>query len=514
MKQERRVPSLTELTEEQRTEAYRRYEVVKECVEEGVPQTEVAREYGVPLSTLQRWVHQYREDGLCGLARQPRADRGTRRNLSEEVVKVIEGLALRKPRRSMATIHRQVSAIALTQGWEEPSYAQVYRIVKALSPALVTLAQEGAGSYREEYELLYRREAGRANEIWQADHCLLPIWVKDGQGKSARPWLTVIEDDKSRAIAGYRFSWSAPSAIQTALTLRQAIWRKEDPQWQVCGIPEVFYTDHGSDFTSVHLEQVGADLKMQLVFSQVGRPRGRGKIERFFQSVEQLFLERQPGYAPSEAWPKSVGQGAGKERAGVLTLWELEQCFREWLLSDYHRRVQKGHSRGPQERWEEGGLLPRMPESLEQLDLLLVQVARKRRVQQSGIAFEGYTYLDPTLSAYVGEEVMIRYDPIDLAEIRVFFQNRFVCRAICPELSGQTVSLKEIVAARQARRRDLRGELAERKALVKHYVKREAETSRRATAEQAVGEKAAAVKLEVRQPRCRSKRPLCQRKRV
>ncbi|WP_165422757.1 Mu transposase C-terminal domain-containing protein [Ktedonosporobacter rubrisoli] len=151
---------------------------------------------------------------------------------------------------------------------------------------------------------------------------------------------------------------------------------------------------------------------------------------------------------------------------------------------------------------------------MEQLDLLLVQVARKRRVQQSGIAFEGYTYLDPTLSAYVGEEVMIRYDPIDLAEIRVFFQNRFVCRAICPELSGQTVSLKEIVAARQARRRDLRGELAERKALVKHYVKREAETSRRATAEQAVGEKAAAVKLEVRQPRCRSKRPLCQRKRV
>ncbi|GHO50286.1 Mu transposase C-terminal domain-containing protein [Ktedonospora formicarum] len=52
-----------------------------------------------------------------------------------------------------------------------------------------------------------------------------------------------------------------------------------------------------------------------------------------------------------------------------------------------------------------------MPESLEQLDLLLVQVARKRRVQQSGIAFEGYTYIDPMLAAYVGEEVQIRYDP-------------------------------------------------------------------------------------------------------
>jgi putative transposase len=163
--------------------------------------------------------------------------------------------------------------------------------------------------------------------------------------------------------------------------------------------------------------------------------------------------------------------GTDKPSKGVLTLSELEQRFRDWLLDDYHRRVQKGQSKGPQERWEEEGFLPRMPESLEQLDLLLVQVARKRRVQQSGIAFEGHAYIDPTLAAYVGEEVMIRYDPLDLAEIRVFFEDRFVSRAICPELSGQTVSLKEIVAARQAQRRQLREEIVEREALVKRYGK-------------------------------------------
>jgi len=28
-------------------------------------------------------------------------------------------------------------------------------------------------------------------------------------------------------------------AVNTALALRQAIWRKEDPRWKVCGIPEV-----------------------------------------------------------------------------------------------------------------------------------------------------------------------------------------------------------------------------------------------------------------------------------
>jgi putative transposase len=88
-----------------------------------------------------------------------------------------------------------------------------------------------------------------------------------------------------------------------------------------------------------------------------------------------------------------------------------------------------------------------------------------------GIAFEGSTYIDPTLAAYIGEEVQIRYDPLDLAELRVYFEDRFVCRAICPELSGQTVSLKEIEAARRARRKHLRGELESRETLVKQYVK-------------------------------------------
>lgn len=82
------------------------------------------------------------------------------------------------------------------------------------------------------------------------------------------------------------------------MTLHQAIWRKEDPRWRLCGIPSVFYTDHGSDFNSRHMEQVAIDPKMELVFSQTGIPRGRGKIERFFRSVEQLFLPEQPGFAP------------------------------------------------------------------------------------------------------------------------------------------------------------------------------------------------------------------------
>ena len=46
---------------------------------------------------------------------------------------------------------------------------------------------------------------------------------------------------------------------------------KGHTHWQVCGIPEVLYTDNGSDFKSKHIEQVAIDLKIQLLSSLIRR---------------------------------------------------------------------------------------------------------------------------------------------------------------------------------------------------------------------------------------------------
>ena len=53
-----------------------------------------------------------------------------------------------------------------------------------------------------------------------------------------------------------------------------------------------------------------------------------------------------------------------------------------------------------------------------------------------------------------------------MAEIRVFHGGRFLCRAICPELAGAAVPLREIVRARNQRRRQLRTTLRERRKTV------------------------------------------------
>ena len=78
--------------------------------------------------------------------------------------------------------------------------------------------------------------------------------------------------------------------------------------------------------------------------------------------------------------------------------------------------------------------------------------------------------MSPILAPYVGEAVTIRYDPRDLAEIRVFHKNRFLCRAISPEHAHETVTLKDIQTARSAHRRALRGQINERVRAVSEFL--------------------------------------------
>ena len=450
-------PLLTTLSAAERADALARFHQLQPFLEEGVPLPQLAATAGIPLRTARRWVARYRQRGLAGLVRQRRADQGHRR-FPPELVQLVEGLALRRPRPTVATIQRQVATVAQREGWPVPSYSTVYAVVRTLDPALMTLAQDGPAAYRDRFELVSRRDAPAPNAIWQADHTQLDCWVGTARERPAKPWLTVILDDYSRAVAGYRLSLAAPSALQTALALRDAIWRKAEPAWHLCGIPAVFYTDHGSDFTSQHLEQVALDLHIQLICSTAGVPRGRGKIERFFQTITQLFLATQPGYAP-EATPAPAA-------ASLLPLSELDARLGRFLVGDYHQRPHRETGTAPQARWDAGGFLPRLPESLEQLDLLLLTVAKARTVQRDGIHFQGLRYLDLTLAAYIGEPVTIRYDPRDLGEIRVYHQERFLCRAICPELAGTSIGLKDLQQARQARRRQLQATLGERGRLV------------------------------------------------
>src|SRR5664279_4562221 len=164
-------------------------------VHDGVRLSEAAAAAGVPERTARRWLAAYEADGAAGLVRSARADRGEHR-IPGEMRALIEGMALRRPPPRAAEVHRAVVAVA------------------ALDRGLVTMAHHGPEAYRNDFELVLRRESAHPNDLWQADHTELDVMVLDETGKPARPWLTVILDDHSRAVAGYTVFLGDPTALQ------------------------------------------------------------------------------------------------------------------------------------------------------------------------------------------------------------------------------------------------------------------------------------------------------------
>src|SRR6476661_4592081 len=176
-------------------------------------------------------------------------------------------------------------------------------------------------------------------------------------------------------------------------------------------------------------------------------------------TITTELLPTLPGHIPPGNHGKPV-------TAPVLTLSQLDAAVGRYIVDTYHQRVHPETGQTPAARWVAGDWLPRMPDSLEALDLLLLTMATPRKVQRDGIHCHGMRYFSITLAPYVGEPVTIRYDPRDLAEIRVYHHDEFLCRVVCPEIATVTVSMQDLQAARNQRRRELRQQLIARRSLV------------------------------------------------
>lgn len=107
-----------------------------------------------------------------------------------------------------------------------------------------------------------------------------------------------------------------------------------------------------------------------------------------------------------------------------------------------------------------------MPDSREILNALLLTVVKPRQVHPDGIRFQCIRYIDPVLAAFIGEALYIRYDPRDMAEIRVLCKNRFLCWAVCQELAGETLALRDITHSGNERRRELQKLINQRRSLL------------------------------------------------
>jgi hypothetical protein len=218
-------------------------------------------------------------------------------------------------------------------------------------------------------------------------------WLPDpvAAGKKRRAHLYCFLDDHSRLTphAEFFFDEALPRMERV---LKVGILKR--------GIPKALYVDNGKVYHATQFAVACASLAIQCLHAAPYSPQGKGKQERFFETVRLQFLPE-------------------VEKSEISTLAELNDSFWAWLEIIYHQREHSETGQSPLQRYQAGidQVRPADPETIRKAFLW----REERKVYKDGhIELQGNAYqVDPHLA---GRKLTLRYDPFDLAHIELFLE--------------------------------------------------------------------------------------------
>jgi putative transposase len=359
-----------------------------------------SRSYDIPYSsrrsvsttTLTRWERIYQERGFDGLKPQPRADRGSCRAISPETLDRAEILKREQPLRSARSIIRILS-LDTTNPIPESRLAP-----RTLRRQLSRRGATAARLLAEQRPKPYRRfERSHFGDLWQGDAMHGPYLPDPADvDKRRQVFLFAFLDDHTRLVPHAQFYWNE-QLPRMEDCFKRAILRY--------GRPLSVYVDQGSVYRADQFNTVCACLGIQRIPGTPYYPEGRGKIERFFQFVQSDFL---PELAHSS----------------VTTLRQLNESLLAWIEVVYHPLCHSETGQAPLERFRQDSAPTTRPVDPQELRQAFLHRDQRKVTKTATFSFHHNRYRVP---AYLrGQTVELRYDPFDLTQIELWFNDAFL----------------------------------------------------------------------------------------
>lgn len=347
---------------------------------------------GLSLTTLYRWEKAWAQGGFEALKPQPRQEKTAARAVSTETLDRAEALKREQPFRSARAI---INALQLDREQPIPEAKLSERTLRR------HLAKRGATSAQlvaEQRPKPYRRfERHAFGDLWQGDALHGPELPDPAHpDKKCPTFLFAFIDDHTRLVPHAQFYWHE-QLPRLEDCLKKAIRRY--------GAPLAVYVDRGAVYTSQQFDTACATLGIQRILATAYYPEGKGKIERFFRFVRSDFL-------PELA------------RSDVTTLAQLNQSLLAWLEVVYHRKHHAELGQSPLERYRHN---PNPAARAVDPDLLVqafLHRVQRQVTKTATISFLGNRYHVPAFLR--GQTVELRYDPLDLSRLEIWFRGQFL----------------------------------------------------------------------------------------
>lgn len=387
--------------------------------------------------------------------------------------------------------------VRLTEEWARqnepdalplPGYSTFYRRAQAVPYPVQVLCREGEKAYYDKCSPYIRREyeSIASNDWWIGDTHTLDVTSMGPDGKQHRLYLSAWLDARSGIFVGW-YVTDRPSSQSTLNALRKGILSY--------GIPANVYVDNGREFLTYDIGGRGHRAKKVLadgskpfappgVFERLGIKmtnaivrNARAKlVERRFEDVKNYISRLFPTYTGGNVLEKPSRLKhvlkAGKIPTDAEVIAAVDTLIAGYLNCEpYGGSVaeDKGKRRIDVYFAHRGKVRKADPESLR---LMLMRTSRPVMVGRRGVSVPIYGvkvdfYTPEFVQQMQGKQVYVRYDPEDLASVRVYsMEDKYL--ATLPQntmTAGYFAAQEQIAEMQQAKRKAERATAEYAKAL-------------------------------------------------
>ena len=356
--------------------------------------------------TLRRYLLILRKKGIKGLIRKKRSDSGVLRVFDDRILDKAKELLEENPYRSIPMLMHLLEADTELQDK-----------VKNISPHTLYYHLKQSGydftKKRKQSERIYNRfEADYPNQLWQGD-ARDGIFLPDPEDSSKwkKTYLFGWVDDYSRKVmyAKYYFSLKLPS-MEDSFKYGALRW----------GLPEKLYCDNGKVYRSKYFTFMLSDLNIKKIHHPAYSAWCKGKIENIMKSFKRF--------------QKEAGLCAFK------TLDELNSALFAWIEVEYNNKIHSTTGETPNNRYQ-NGILNHPPKRVTDINEFnkLFFFREQRKINKYGkIQLESNFYPVKGIKPY--QKVEVRFDPFDLTEVLIYYDNQFFTKT-----KASTLKTKEII---------------------------------------------------------------------
>ena len=411
-------------------------------------------EMSFSVRTLQRRQKDYREYGEAALIDRRGKHGNHKKAIPDEVFSVFIGFYLDESKKSIRKCKELTESWLKHEGRAEllplaSDQSFTREILRSVPPAALVLCREGMKKCTDTMLPFIRRtyEDLCSNDIWVCDNHTFDVFINDGQHeKPIRVYLTAFQDVRSRKFVGWYVTLS-PSSSATLAALRRGI--------EACGIPKRILSDNGREFLTFDiggrgfrktkkagegeheiptiLDHLGIEFRTAMVRN------ARAKIiERAFLDVKNEFSKMFEGYTGGTIMERPERlKKTGKEAGNFTLLPEFIEYVDKYITGIFNRHPHSGVGMGGKspDQVYAACLIEQRVATKEQLNLMMLRNTRLQKVGRDGVRLELFGqklyFNSHELNFYhIGRKVYFRYDPDDLAQVRVYDdQDRFLCTA-------------------------------------------------------------------------------------